>query len=99
MIEAIDGKEAISMAKEHKPELIIMDHQMPELSGYEAIKAIREIDDLKKIPIIMVTGKNFDDGMRDLIKMDANEFLPKPFTVDELMSAIARVTGKDLRHS
>ncbi len=94
--EAIDGRQAVNMAKQVRPDLLIIDHQMPELNGYEAVKEIRADTSLKGLPIIMVTGKNFDQGMKDLIKMDVNEFVAKPFHVDQIMAAIEKALGKPL---
>jgi len=56
MIEAEDGVQAIAAASEHRPDLILMDIQLPMLDGYEATRRIKAIPDLRTIPIIVVTS-------------------------------------------
>ena len=51
-----DGREVIGLAKEHRPDLILMDIQLPEVSGLEVTRWIKEDDDLKMIPVIAVTA-------------------------------------------
>jgi len=91
ILEAVTGRQALSLAKEHRPELIILDHNMPELTGYEVIQEIRKDDGLKKIPVILITGKDFDAGFKEWIKLDVGEFMAKPFTVDDLVKAMEKI--------
>jgi len=56
LIEAIDGEEGVKLARSERPDLILMDIQLPILDGYEATRQIRAIDELKSVPIIAVTS-------------------------------------------
>ena len=82
VIEAMDGEEAIELAEREKPDLILMDIQLPKISGYEAARAIKSNPELKHIMIIAVTSyalggdedKAYDSGCDDYI---AKPFRPK----------------------
>ena len=56
LIEAIDGEEGVKLARSERPDLILMDIQLPILDGYEATRQIWAIDELKSVPIIAVTS-------------------------------------------
>lgn len=94
IIEAKDGKSCLEKTKELKPDLVIMDHSMPIMNGYEALKLIKQSEDTSRIPVIMLTKARFDEEMKGLIKLEAVEFLEKPFTQDELIKAIVKNIGE-----
>ena len=56
ILQTKDGMEALRMAREHRPDLILMDIQLPEVSGLEVTKWIKEDDELKSIPVVAVTA-------------------------------------------
>lgn len=62
LIEAVDGEEGVKLARSERPDLILMDIQLPALDGYEATRQIRAIDELKSIPIIAVTSYGRGQG-------------------------------------
>ena len=66
------------------------------MTCYEVIQELQKSPEFKKIPIIFITGKNFDQEFRDLIKLEVAEFVPKPFNVETLLEAIEKVTGRPL---
>jgi CheY-like chemotaxis protein len=86
---AQNGIEALAMVKSQKPDLIIMDVVMPKMTGYEALEKVRAVDELRKIPIIVVSGK---ESMR-MFFTDLNgvEFVSKPYEVKVLLSKVERL--------
>ena len=58
VLKAENGEEGISKAKEHKPDLILLDIMMPKMDGLEAVEIMRKDDDLKKTPIIFLTARS-----------------------------------------
>ncbi|HOG19195.1 MAG TPA: response regulator [Salinivirgaceae bacterium] len=88
LIWARDGKEALDLFKTSKPDLIIMDIQMPKMNGYEAITAIRELD--KNIPIIAQTAFMMDNEKQKSIEVGANDFIPKPIKFKDLIRVIKK---------
>ncbi|MEW6041359.1 MAG: response regulator [Elusimicrobiota bacterium] len=93
IVEAVDGDEAVMVAKEQKPDLIMLDNNMPGLTGYEVIQKLKAIDYLKTTPIVMLTGKRFDAEMQQILKLDVHEFLPKPYEEDKIISTVKKILG------
>jgi len=94
IIEADDGQKGINLAESANPDLIIMDNNMPVLTGYEAIKKIRANPACRSVPIIMLTSKGFDTQMKEMIMLDVNEFISKPFEEEKLIASIEKIIGK-----
>ena len=82
VIEAADGYEAMEKAKEHHPDLILMDLAMPVLDGFIATQIIRETEDTKQIPIIALTA--FDNYHEKAIEAGCNEVIKKPLDFQRL---------------
>jgi PAS domain S-box-containing protein len=92
-IIALDGLEAIQIAKLYKPQLIIMDVQMPQIDGLTAIQSIREIPELSKTPIIALTALPSEDKQRCL-QAGASEFLNKPVSLKYLNYVIQKLLNR-----
>jgi two-component system, cell cycle response regulator DivK len=88
LLEAHDGAEGVAMASEHKPDLILMDMQLPVLDGYEATRRIKAHPALKHIPIIAVTSYALsgDEGKSREAGCDA--YIAKPFSPRQLLTKI-----------
>ena len=88
MTEAWDGEASVSAAKEQRPDLILMDIQLPLLDGYEATRRIKADPELKNIPIIAVTSYALsgDDGKAHTAGCDA--YVTKPYSPRELLAKI-----------
>jgi DNA-binding response OmpR family regulator len=87
-----DGMSLIERLDSYKPDLILLDIMMPNMSGYEVLKAVRSVS---SVPIIMLTGVMDTDTIADCIEAGANDYIKKPFYPHELT---ARVRAK-LRRS
>lgn len=94
IIEATSGREAINITKDQMPDLILMDHTMPEMMGYEALKEIRKEEKLKEIPVVMITGDFEIQEYQEEDKIAKCAFLPKPYSMDQLFMTIGRAMGK-----
>lgn len=90
-----DGYAAIEFARTERPDLILCDITMPEIDGYEVLRQLREQPDTAGIPFIFITAKSDRHSLRQGMTMGADDYLTKPFTFDELMSAI---NGRLQRH-
>ncbi|MBI4064295.1 MAG: response regulator [Elusimicrobia bacterium] len=88
VFEAETGQQAVAAAKEKKPDLILIDHVMPEMNGFDAIKIIRHEPGLEAVPFVMITGNYEVQTLQEQEKFSNCAFLPKPYTVDQLMSTI-----------
>jgi CheY-like chemotaxis protein len=88
---ASNGKAALQKAKWTNPDIILMDVVMPDMGGYEVIRALLSDTATNRIPIIAMSAQNFDDSTIKLIKGEINVmgFINKPFKPDVLKSTIA----------
>lgn len=88
LIIAKNGLEAIEMAKNRQPQLILMDIQMPKMDGLEAIRRIRSEEKNAKIPIIAVTALAMAGDREKCLEVGANDYLSKPFSLKNLSDKI-----------
>ena len=91
VVEANDGEEALKLAREHVPHLVVLDVMMPGMSGWEVCRAIREDDGLERTGVIMLTG--IGERLNEMTSplYGADEYLDKPFDLDELQSTMRAV--------
>ena len=88
VLEASDGAEAVRMAQDEKPDLIVLDVMMPEMDGVEVCNRLRASFDPRNIPVIMLTARaGRDDKMSGLTK-GANDYITKPFDLQELSQRV-----------
>jgi two-component system sensor histidine kinase/response regulator len=88
-LAAANGIEGIEMARHHLPDVILCDVTMPDLDGYGAIEAIRREKALATTPFIFLTGRADRSDMRHGMNLGADDYITKPFTADELLTAIS----------
>jgi two-component system, cell cycle response regulator DivK len=89
-LQTRDGVEALRMARLHRPDLILMDIQLPEVSGLEVTKWLKEDDDLRAIPVIAVTAfamKGDEEKIRD---GGCEAYIAKPISVASFMRTVER---------
>ncbi len=79
---ACNGEEAIKEYQKHNPDLVFMDIRMPKMSGVDAIKEIKKIDN--KAKIVIVTAFSGDNDIRELVKTDSIKIIDKPFEIAEI---------------
>ena len=89
--EAENGIKAIEKYKELSPDLVIMDITMPEMDGIQAVKKIKEINDLAKI--IMCSAMGQQAMVIESIQAGAKDFIVKPFQAERVVEAVKKVVG------
>lgn len=90
LIEAEDGAQALVLLREHKDEikLVLLDWNMPNLDGYETLQAIKNDQNLKHLPVIMITTEVSRNKVINAIKYGASNYIMKPFTDEELLQKV-----------
>lgn len=88
LLRARDGNEAYAMAKEHKPDLVLMDVVMPHCNGFQSCRRMHKDAETTNIPVIMVTSKDQDTDRVWAQKQGARAFLTKPVTPEALLGTI-----------
>jgi chemosensory pili system protein ChpA (sensor histidine kinase/response regulator) len=87
---ANDGQQALDKLREERPDVVLMDIEMPNMNGYEATQEIRNDGALKDLPVIMITSRVGDAFREKALEIGVNEYLGKPYKDDELISLIGR---------
>lgn len=88
MIEAITGEDGIASAEKHRPDLILMDIQLPGLDGYEATRRIKANPALQSIPIIAVTSYALSGDEAKALAAGCDAYVAKPFSPRALLATI-----------
>lgn len=88
-VAADNGKQGIQVAQKHLPDLILCDVTMPEMDGYGVLTALRQNPKTAAIPFIFLTGRSTKEEFRQGMELGADDYLTKPYTINELMGAIA----------
>ena len=88
IITASDGAAGVEAAVEKRPDLILMDVEMPRMNGPEAVRVIRTKPELRNVPILMVTTRSELSVMEASFASGANEFITKPITRTELLAKV-----------
>jgi two-component system, cell cycle response regulator DivK len=88
LIEATDGAEGVALAQKERPDLVLMDIQLPEIDGYEATRQIRAIPELAKVPIIAVTSYALSGDDAKARAAGCDDYVAKPFSPRQLLAKI-----------
>ena len=88
VIEAINGQEAVTMAAQARPDLILMDLSLPQIDGLAATRSIRQLDGLGRIPIVAISAHDTSDFRTEALAAGCNEYLTKPVDFDRLESLL-----------
>ena len=91
LLRAHNGIEAVTMNEEEHPDLILMDVRMPEMDGLDATRIIKEVNN--KVPIIMLSAFAFPENIREAKAAGCDEFMAKPFNVEDLIEKISHFIG------
>ena len=86
LIEAVDGAAGVAMAAEHRPDLILMDIQLPVMDGYEASRRIKADPELSRIPIIAVTSYALSGDEAKTRAAGCDGYVAKPFSPRQLLA-------------
>jgi two-component system cell cycle response regulator DivK len=93
LLEAQDGEEGVEAARREKPDVIVMDVQLPKLSGLDATRAIRADPETARIPIIVVTSFALSGDEKKAMDAGASAYLAKPYSPRQLLGAIRKMAG------
>ena len=88
---ASNGADAVDLAAQAKPDLIMLDVRMPKMTGYEACRQIKLIEGMQETPIIFLSAKGQDEEIQSGIEAGAAAYILKPFTPDDLTRRVAEI--------
>lgn len=93
VVTAKDGLDAVAQLQDHRPDIILLDIEMPRMDGFEVASFVRHDENLKHTPICMITSRTGEKHRERALAIGVNEYLGKPFQESELLETILRLTG------
>lgn len=93
VVMAHDGVNGVKMAQSAKPDLILMDMNLPEMDGWTATRTIRQIPEIKDVPIIALTAHAISGDRERCIEAGCNDYDSKPVDFPRLLSRIEKLVG------
>jgi len=89
--EAANGEEGLIVATREKPDLIILDHNMPVMDGITMLRKLREDPGLKRTPVIMLTAESGPESLATVARLGVRDYVTKPFREAELLAKAGRI--------
>lgn len=89
VVQAVNGEDAVKKATIEQPDLILLDVRMPKMTGYEACAALKVQDSTKHIPVVFLSARGQESEIRHGMELGAEEYILKPFEVDELYKRVS----------
>jgi DNA-binding response OmpR family regulator len=91
LFEAENGSEGLALATKEHPDLIVLDITMPVMTGIEMLGKLKAENNLKKIPVIMLTAESGKDNVMQIVKMGVKDYVVKPFKGEQLIERVKTV--------
>lgn len=88
-----NGKEGLDLAIEHNPELLILDIMLPEMDGFGILRELRKRESTKDMKVLILTSKGQEKDVKTGFELHADEYMTKPFSVEELLMRVKRLIG------
>ena len=95
IVEAASGRDALDLARQEHPDLVILDWSMPGLNGIEFMQALREDPTMAETPVIMMTGKNAPAELAQARALGVCAYLVKPFDLAEILKKIQETLAEE----
>jgi DNA-binding response OmpR family regulator len=99
VLKARDAKSALDSLGEQTPDLIILDVMMPGMDGIELCQVIRQREDTRKIPVLILSARGDAESIIRGIEAGANDYLPKPILHHDLVSKVRSMLGQNITES
>jgi DNA-binding response OmpR family regulator len=94
VVAASDGEEALRLALERRPELAVLDLMMPKIDGYELTRRLRELEETRAMPVILLTARAQESDVARGFEAGADDYIRKPFSPKELRSRVEAILGR-----
>ncbi|MDD3295736.1 MAG: response regulator [Candidatus Omnitrophica bacterium] len=92
-----DGKSGIKVAKEQRPDLILLDIMMPGIDGFEVLEILKKDSNTCHIPVVMLTGRDDEESKSRAKKLLNEDYLIKPVEIENLREKVESILGKDTK--
>ena len=89
-VEAVNGREALNLARSQRPDAVIMDIMMPLMDGFGVCRALKEDPDTKRTPVLMCSARNKKEDLIQAIKVGADDYIVKPFAKETVLTKVQK---------
>ena len=90
ILQSVDGADTVELARKHHPDLVVMDIQLPKVSGLDRTKELKADADLKDIPVLAVTAFALDDGIERILDAGCEDAIGKPISVPLFLETVEK---------
>jgi DNA-binding response OmpR family regulator len=94
IVRAADGQEALELIAARRPDLAVLDVRMPKVDGFEVSRQIHESEELRELPVILLSALARDQDVARGLEAGAIAYVKKPFSLDELVERIQTILGR-----
>ena len=94
VLQAKDGMEGWRMAREHRPDLILMDIRLPGVSGLDVTKWLKADETLKSVPVIAITAFAMEGDEEKMLEGGCDAYIPKPISVPDFLQTVERFANR-----
>jgi CheY-like chemotaxis protein len=88
LMAAMQGRLGLELAREHRPDLILLDLHLPDMGGVEVLRFLNEMPETKRIPVVIVSADATEGQIKRLLDQGAQDYLTKPINVQELLRVV-----------
>lgn len=90
VVQSVDGRDTLELARRHSPGLVVMDIQLPEVSGLDRAKALKADPELKHIPVLAVTAFSLEGGLEKIWSVGCDDIMGKPISGPTFLETVGR---------
>jgi two-component system cell cycle response regulator len=91
LLEAANGEEGLAVAIREKPDLIILDYNMPVMDGAEMLRRLRVGAELRRSPVLVLTAQSRPESIATMARLGVRDYVTKPFRDEELLAKVGRI--------
>ena len=95
VVQAANGEEALQLALQERPQLVLMDVRMPKMTGYEACRAMKANAEIKDTPVVFLSAKGQESEVQAGLEVGATDYILKPFAPDQLSKRVEEILARN----